>query len=164
MSLNPDDFFIVYRLRHSPDGRMVRQQAGRFAFLPGEIAVLEDYFGMLEGLDGPPDENKQKLIRSLMNSAYVDVVRQGDLRDGSRPDLLPEVVPPNNSANGNGSAVASPGGITQPAVWDYHRPGMETPQCLEFHHGSSKALLNGQALTEWVRDLLARELDESGAS
>jgi len=160
---NPEDIFQVYRLRHDRMGNIQRQLAGRFCFEDDGIHVLEDYFGMLEGLEGPLDARKQKLIRSLQNSSYVDVVRAGDLQDGSRPDLLPEVDEPQQP--GSGQALGGRGSVAAtaakelavpPSVFDYHRPGMESPQCLEFHRPSGKTLLNGQVLTdEEVQQLLS---------
>lgn len=144
---------------------MQHQLAGRFCYEDGNVAVLEDYFGLLKDLEGPLDERKQRLIRSLSNSAYTDVVRAGDIQDGSRPDLLPEI---GTSPSGNGSTdpVARAAGelvAPPPPVFDYHRPGMEAPQCLEFHRPTGQALLNGQTLTDEELQQVLQNLQDGTA-
>jgi diguanylate cyclase (GGDEF)-like protein len=94
----------------------------------------------------------------LRNSAYTDVVRAGDLGDGSRPDLIPE-----EHLEDDASGTATRVGALPPAVWDYHRPGMEQPQCLEYHQPTGKALLNGQTLTDDETKQLLQNLDDGTA-
>lgn len=164
--MDPKDIFHVYRLTHTPDGGMHRQLAGRFAFMPdGDVAVLEDYFGLLGSLDGPVDERKQRFIASLGHSAYTEVCRAGDLQDGSRPEMLPEVQLGPASGNAIEGAPVAPGAIpTPPPVWDYHRPGMEAPACLEWHRPTGRALLNGQTLSEEELTQLLQNLEDGTAT
>jgi len=168
---HPDDIFQVYRIRHDSNGDVKRQLAGRFLFEDGNVSVLEDYFGLLDKLDGPLDDRKQRLIRSLANSGYTDVVRTGDLKDGSRPDLLPKMDLGDDLDSGGASGTAASVAHTAamqvappPAVFDYHRAGMETPQVLELHRPTGTALLNGQALTEEEVQQILQNLDDGTAT
>jgi diguanylate cyclase (GGDEF)-like protein len=166
MALDPNDIFQVYRLRHDRAGNIQHQLAGRFMFEDNNISVLEDYFGLLKDLEGPLDERKQRLIRGLCNSAYTDVVGAKEAQDGSRPDLLPEAQPPGYDASGTAASVAHTTAslvAPPPPVFDYHRPGMDAPQCLEFHRPSGKALLNGQALSEEELHQVMQNLEDGTA-
>jgi GGDEF domain-containing protein len=162
---NSGDTYSVFRLTHGQHG-LEHQLAGRFFFDPeGAIVVLEDYHGLLQGLSGPVTSASQALLASLSRSAYTEVVRTADLHDGSRPELLPEVDTGPASGNALQGAPVAPGGVPQlPPVWDYHRPGMETPSCLEWHRGTGTALLNGQALGDEELQQLLQNLAEGTAT
>ncbi len=170
--LTPEDIFCVYKLTHDDGGEPQWQLGGRFAFLGDDIAVLEDPFGILEGLDGPVDAWRQRRLRHLRRSAYTRVVRTGDVGDGTAPDLLPEEDfdhPGRPSASGDATPSAVSGasvGATPPPppVWDYQRAGMHEPATLEFDRGSGSAILNGQRLTDEELQQLLSNVDSGTAT
>lgn len=81
----------VFRTIVSPEGKVHHRLAGKFMLHDGNIHVLEDHEGFLDGVeDGPETSRSKKLLRALANSMHTRVVNHQDWIDGKHPEMHPE--------------------------------------------------------------------------
>lgn len=135
-----DDIYRIYRI-WPEDNEIKRQLAGRFVVINDEMHVLEDYFGLLKDLEeGPLTSKTLESLEDMNHAQYLEIIKQSDIYDGARMDLLPEAKFEDGRLIEDGVTAKRP-----PPVFEYHRAGYEQPQALELAAG--KALLNGQELS-----------------
>lgn len=86
--------WLVYRKSQGekgPEHRLV----GRLVIHGDNITVMEDHDGVVERMfpAGPMDGRILRRMRSMENgqSAYWELVREDDLNQGKRADLVPEL-------------------------------------------------------------------------
>jgi diguanylate cyclase (GGDEF)-like protein len=80
----------VFRVLVDPEGNVHHRLAGKFLLHGGEIHVLEDHDGFLDGVqDGPVVPGVERLLRALRNSMHTKVVNHQDWVEGKHPELLP---------------------------------------------------------------------------
>jgi diguanylate cyclase (GGDEF)-like protein len=164
--INPEDIVRVYRIHFLANGNLYRQLAGRFIQTNGEVWVLEDPFKLLAPLSEGGDqltEKKWHLIESMANASYLELKREGDPEAGEDPEHPTEV--PEARFGGAGSGDASTTATDQvrpPSVFDYHRVGMDAPQCLEVYAG--QPMLNGHAISSEEMQRILQNLQEGTAS
>ncbi len=87
--------FLVYRRHFDPEKGVENALVGRFVIHGGHLSVLEDHGGVVEGMfpAGPITETELRRMKSMENgqSAYWELVREDDLNEGKRVDLVPEL-------------------------------------------------------------------------
>lgn len=129
MELSLDHVKDVYEQQMGENGP-VPQLIGRYMADPnGNVSILADYHGYLNGLEG---EDPKKFVSTLNSSPYFRVVSRQEMLDGKHTDLLPE--------------AEIPEGTLRPAsVFDYHHPLLEDPMKLDFQGGNMR--LNGHHLS-----------------
>ncbi len=146
--MNEPSIYSVFNIHLRPDGSTYRQEAGTYYIFDGNLEVVHDPFGLLNkvlGSNGPITHRKVKALQRLENSSYYDVVKEGpngDIMNGDRPDLIPELEL--NDPNGGQVEKVTPQ-AKPPAVWEYLRSGLSTPQILEVYN--DKGVLNGLPLS-----------------
>ena len=87
--------WLLYRKTFDTERGEQHQLAGRFVIHGGHLTVMEDHGGIVEGMfpGGPITETELRRMKSIENgqSAYWDLVREDDLNQGKRADLVPEM-------------------------------------------------------------------------
>lgn len=134
-------FHTLYWIRPR-NGRLEARALGKFFYDGNRVAKLEDHYGFLGDLpnEGPatPDVKRQ-LLRLFHGSTHMRVVTK------SESAQAPEERAPEASGsvdNGGPQTTVSP---RPPAVFDYHRQGMDKPHVLEVSNGT--AVLDGNTLS-----------------
>jgi hypothetical protein len=149
MELTSDSIYTLYLL-HPKDGNVTRTPAGRFLLHGGRIHVLEDHFGIVADLidsgAGQVTPEVERRLDTLQHSAYYDLVSDGQVERGERPDLIPtaDLGDPAQSEDVESEEQQPPAPRPQP-VWEYHRQGLKTPQVIESKDGAMR--MNGKPLT-----------------
>lgn len=127
--------YYVYSM-HPHGDEVHRRLTGKFALDEhGQVHVLEDHAGMLDGIDKMPHNQAARKIQSLQDSMYTEVVNMDDVASGQRPDLIDKIPSPNKGDVGG-----------SPVEYLYHRIGMEQPQKLQFANGGAQ--LDGYQLSD----------------
>ena len=87
--------WLVYRKTADEEKGVSSHLVGRFVIHGGTIAILEDRDGIVEDMfpPGPMTSRELRRMQSMEEgqSAYWDLVREDDLNQGKRADLVPEV-------------------------------------------------------------------------
>jgi hypothetical protein len=93
MALEPG-IWLLYRKLQGEKGETHRLM-GRFAIHGGDLTIMEDHDGALEGMfpSGPVTGRELRRMQSMENgqSAYWELVKEDDLNQGKRADLVPEL-------------------------------------------------------------------------
>lgn len=127
--------YYVYSM-HPHGDEVHRRLTGKFALDEnGQVHVLEDHAGMLDGWDKLPHEKVAKKIQALQDSMYTEVVNMDDISAGHRTDLIPQLPSDQPGAEAG-----------TPTTYMYHRVGMGQPQQLKFENGG--ASLDGYHLSD----------------
>jgi hypothetical protein len=149
MPIGPDSIYTLYAIHPKEDGTSTRVASGRFLVHGGQIHVLEDHFGALHAIlsgDGPITPEMQERLETLHQSQFYDLVSDGQVERGERPDLVPvkdlgEPQQPQEMEDEEGQA---PTPRPMP-VWEYHRQGLKSAQVIESKRGAM--IMNGQPLS-----------------
>jgi hypothetical protein len=87
--------WLLYKKTFDQEKGEQSQLVGRFVIHGGHLSVLEDHGGVVEGIfpGGPVTGQELRRMQSIENgqSAYWDLVREDDLNEGKRADLVPEL-------------------------------------------------------------------------
>lgn len=87
--------WLVYRRSHDSEKGSESNPVGRFVIHGGHLTVMEDRDGVVEGMfpNGPITGLELRRMQSMENgqSAYWELVREDDLNQGKRADLVPEM-------------------------------------------------------------------------
>lgn len=132
---NPE-LFYVYKFHQFQDD-IHRRLVGKFLVdETGQIHVLEDHDGSLDELETSDHDHVARLLNSMQNSMYTEIVNVGDITSGSRPDLVDSVP----------QTIQNEPEVQGPVLYQYHRIGMGAPQTLKFEDGL--ATLDGHELSD----------------
>jgi len=147
--LSFDHIYRVYRIHPEENGDVVRIPAAKFFLNDSGMHVLEDHFGVLEGIDKmSPGAASRRLYALAKNSMYWEVANVGDILAGHHPDLI-QPVPSADPENRGDAKPASRFLVT--------RTGAPGPQLLEWANG--KATLDGHAVGDNELNSLLEEVN-----
>lgn len=87
--------WLVYRKVQDEERGESHRLMGRFVIHGGNITVMEDHGGIIEDMfpAGPMTGRELRRMKAMENgqSAYWELVREDDLNQGKRMDLVPEL-------------------------------------------------------------------------
>jgi hypothetical protein len=87
--------WLLYRKMVDGENGPQESLVGRFVIHGGNITIMEDHGGILEDIfpPGPMTERELHRMKALENgqSAYWELVREDDLNQGKRLDMVPEM-------------------------------------------------------------------------
>lgn len=146
MDLTLDNIKDVYENQIGDQGP-VPQLIGRYMADPnGNVEVLADYHGILNGLLDP-ESGKAEMVK-LNTSPYFRVVSRKELLEGQHPDLIPEQELPE-------------GNLRPRSVFDYHHPLLDSPMRIDFEGGRMR--FNGHELSRLEAEHILDNVRQGGA-
>ncbi len=87
--------YLVFRKYFDQEKGEHHRPVGRFVVHNGNISVVEDHDGIVEGMFPPGELGSDELRRMRQyengQSAHWELVREDDLNQGKRPDMAPEL-------------------------------------------------------------------------
>lgn len=151
--LSFDHIYRVYRVHPEDNGDVVNIPAAKFFLNDSGFHVLEDHFGVLEGVEQMSAEQGSRYIHNLArNSMYWRVANVGDIMAGHHPDLIQPV--PQEDPENEGAPEKKPSRFTVSR-------GDKGQQLLEWANG--KALLDGHEVGENQLNTLLEEVNRGDA-
>lgn len=171
--LKLENCYRVFKI-HPDNGQMYHSEIGKYAILDNGT-TLHIFADTKDGWirrhigQGQITPQIQKKIDSVKSSQYFAVVSEYELRNGYRPDLLPEsdmgdsegeIQPetsPDAEVNVDDKARARP-----PSIFDLYYLGRSKPSRLQMVDGSM--VLNGKELSKEAQEALMKMLNSGAAS
>jgi GGDEF domain-containing protein len=159
------DIFYVFRRDPQDDGEVKHYEVGKVLVHGNLLEVLTNHHDLLGSFpSGAMSERTRRHWAALLRNPYFDVVSAEDLRNGTRPDLIPngeEPSAPQFSDPDGMPVVEDPHdtGVAEgrpPSVFEYHHPLIGQPVTVEVLDG--KSYFNGQVLTPPEAQALLRNV------
>lgn len=160
------DFYRLYSIHFMKNGEMHRILLGTFAIYDGGIHIFSDETGWIQNNLGHGDITPamQKRLDHIKRSQYLDMVSEYEIKNGYRPDLLPNfedsdmaTPAPEPEVNTDDKKKARPA-----PVWDFFTVGQDEPERLEVKN--KKMYLNGELCTDSEHDYITKLLQTGGAT
>lgn len=140
--------YLVYRYAPKTD-RIERHLVAKYAIVDGDFLILADYADVFHGMtDGPLTADAERKLARITKSSYCQVVQ--------KPTYSPGDAPPDEESDPTPAVGEDATNSTtrRPAVFDFHREGMDQPHRVEVR--GSAVVLDGNALEpEEAQRLLA---------